>query len=64
MLLPIRPNPIIPSSMRFSFFFKAVTTAANDLGVKLGWELTEVPDVQQDGYTMSRIAAEALYWKK
>jgi pimeloyl-ACP methyl ester carboxylesterase len=45
-------------------FFKAVTSAANDLGVKLGWELTEVPDVQQDGYTMSRITAEALYWKK
>jgi len=45
-------------------FFKAVTTAANDLGVKLGWELTEVPDVQQDAYTMSRITAEALYWKK
>ncbi len=45
-------------------FFKAVTTAAGELGVKLGWELTEVPDVQQDGYTMSRITAEALYWKK
>src|SRR5258706_6279488 len=45
-------------------FFKAVTTAASDLGVKLGWELTEVPDVQQDAYTMSRISAEALYWKK
>ncbi len=45
-------------------FFKAVTAAASELGVKLGWELTEVPDVQQDAYTMSRISAEALYWKK
>lgn len=45
-------------------FFKAVTTAAGELGVKLAWDLIEVPDVAHDGYSMSRIAAEALYEKK
>jgi len=45
-------------------FFKAMTAAANELGVKLGWELIEVPDVQHDAYSMSRITAETLYSKK
>lgn len=45
-------------------FFKAATSAAAELGVPLGWQLVEVPDVAQDGYSMSRTAAEALYGKK
>ena len=44
-------------------FFKAATAAANDLGVKLAWELVEVPDVAHNGETMSRIAADTLYKK-
>lgn len=44
-------------------FIKAATTAARDLGVKLGWELTEVPDVAHDGGTMSKIAATTIYGK-
>ena len=44
-------------------FFKAATTAANDLGVKLAWELIEVPDVAHNGETMSKIAADTLYKK-
>jgi len=44
-------------------FFKAATAAANDLGVKLAWELIEVPDVAHSGETMSRIAADTLYKK-
>jgi pimeloyl-ACP methyl ester carboxylesterase len=45
-------------------FFKAATTAANDLGVKLAWELIEVPGVSHNGETMSKLAAETLYPKK
>jgi poly(3-hydroxybutyrate) depolymerase len=45
-------------------FFKSATAAANELGVKLGWELVEVPDVAHDGQSMSRAAAEALYSRK
>jgi len=44
-------------------FFKAATAAANDLGVKLAWELIEVPDVAHDGQSMSRAASELLYKK-
>ena len=44
-------------------FFKMATTAANDLGVKLAWELVEVPDVAHNGETMSKIAADTLYKK-
>lgn len=44
-------------------FFKAATAAANDLGVKLAWELVEVPDVAHSGATMSRIAADTVYGK-
>lgn len=45
-------------------FFKAATAAANDLGVKLAWELIEVPEASQDGEKMSRAAAEMLYARK
>lgn len=44
-------------------FFKMATSAANDLGVKLAWELVEVPDVAHNGETMSKIAADTLYKK-
>ena len=42
-------------------FFKAATAAAQELGVKLGWEFSEVPDTAHDGAAMSRAAAEALH---
>lgn len=45
-------------------FFKAVTAAAQELGVKLGWEFSEVPDTAHDAAAMSRAAAEALYGKR
>ncbi len=45
-------------------FFKAASAAANDLGVKLAWELVEVPDVAHDGRSMSSAAAEMLYGRK
>jgi pimeloyl-ACP methyl ester carboxylesterase len=45
-------------------FFKAATTAANDLGVKFAWELDEAPDVAHSGSTMSKIAADTVYGKK
>jgi hypothetical protein len=45
-------------------FIKAATTAARDLGVKLAWELSELPDTARDASTLSKIAAETLYGKK
>jgi poly(3-hydroxybutyrate) depolymerase len=45
-------------------FFKAATTAAADLGVKLNWEFIEVPGAAHDAKTMSQAAAQALYGKK
>jgi len=45
-------------------FFKAANAAANDLGVKLAWELVEVPDVAHNGESMSKAAAEMLYGRK
>ncbi len=45
-------------------FFMAATSAANELGVKLGWELVEVPDTAHDGQAMSKAAAEALSARK
>jgi poly(3-hydroxybutyrate) depolymerase len=45
-------------------FIKAATAAANELGVKLAWELVEVPDTARDAATMSRAAADLLYGKK
>lgn len=45
-------------------FMMAATTAARDLGVKLAWELVEVPDTGHDGEAMSRAAADAIFGKK
>lgn len=45
-------------------FFKAGTRVAGELGVKLGWELVEVPDTAHDGAAMSKAAAQAVYGKK
>ena len=45
-------------------FFKAATTAANDLGVKLAWEFVEVPETAHDGAAMGRAAAEAMFGKQ
>jgi pimeloyl-ACP methyl ester carboxylesterase len=45
-------------------FFKTANAAAGDLGVKLAWELVELPDVPHDGKTMSDAAAAALHPKK
>ena len=45
-------------------FFKAATAAAGDLGVKMAWELVEVPDTAHDGAAMSRAAAEAMFGKR
>lgn len=45
-------------------FYKAVTAAAQVLGVKLAWELVEVPNVAHDGAAMSRAAADAIYAKR
>ena len=45
-------------------FFKAANAAAGDLGVKLAWELVELPDVAHDGKTMSEAAAATLHPKK
>jgi poly(3-hydroxybutyrate) depolymerase len=44
-------------------FYKAATAAAQELGVKLGWQLIEVPDTAQDANAMSRAAADALFGK-
>src|SRR5260221_5396736 len=41
-------------------FFKAATAAANDLGVKLAWELVEVPSVAHDGQSMSQAASDIV----
>ena len=43
---------------------KVATAAAADRGVKLGWELIEVPGAKQDGGSMSEAAAHSLYEKK
>lgn len=45
-------------------FFKAGARVAGELGVKLGWELVEVPDTAHDGAAMSKAAAQAVYGKK
>jgi len=49
---------------RAETFFKTATTAANDLGVKLNWDLVEVPGVSHNGASMSKAAAEAVLGKK
>ena len=45
-------------------FFKKASAAAADLGVKLAWELVEVPDAAYDGKSMSQVAADTVYGKK
>ncbi|HXZ47668.1 MAG TPA: hypothetical protein VEG27_01540 [Usitatibacter sp.] len=45
-------------------FFKAATAAAQELGVKFGWELEEAPDTAHNAAAMSKFAAEAVYGKK
>jgi poly(3-hydroxybutyrate) depolymerase len=45
-------------------FFKAATAAAQDLGVKLAWDLVEVPETAHDGEHMGTAAADMLYEKK
>jgi pimeloyl-ACP methyl ester carboxylesterase len=45
-------------------FFKTATTAATDLGVKLNWDLVEVPGVAHSGSSMSKAAADAVLGKK
>ena len=42
-------------------YFKAVSTAAEELGEKLRWELREVPGVAHQGGPMSRYAADAIF---
>ena len=45
-------------------FFKAVTAASGELGVKLGWEFSEAPGVAHDGDAMSRFAAETAFGRR
>jgi poly(3-hydroxybutyrate) depolymerase len=45
-------------------FFKAATAQAQALGVKLGWELIEVPNTAHDGAAISKAAGEAIFGKK
>ena len=45
-------------------FFKAATSAAGELGVKLNWEFMEIPDTAHSGAAMSKHAAEMIYGKK
>lgn len=45
-------------------FLKAITSASTELGVKLGWEFSEVPETAHDGRAMSKYAIELLYPKK
>ena len=45
-------------------FFKAATTAAGELGVKLGWQLAEMPPTVQDAQGVSRAASDQLGLKR
>jgi pimeloyl-ACP methyl ester carboxylesterase len=45
-------------------FFKAVTAAANELGVKLAWEFMEIPETAHEPPKMGRWAAEIMYGKR
>lgn len=45
-------------------YFKAINRAADELKVKSGWELVEVPDVAHSGNKMSNAAAAHLFAKK
>jgi len=45
-------------------YFKAATTAARDLGVKMNWEFMEVPETAHSASKMSTYAADMVYGKK
>ena len=45
-------------------FFKAANAAAADVGVKLAWELVELPTGARDAETISRAAADMLYTRR
>ena len=45
-------------------FFKAATTAAGELGVKLGWQLSEMPPNVQDAQGVSRAASDQMGLKR
>jgi pimeloyl-ACP methyl ester carboxylesterase len=45
-------------------FIKAATAAAQELGVKLAWELNEAPEKVNDVYTMGEYAARIVYGKR
>jgi len=45
-------------------FFKAANAAAAELGVKLAWELVELPANVQGGEALSKLAADNLYTRR
>jgi hypothetical protein len=45
-------------------FIKAATAAAQDLGVKLAWELHEAPDKVNDVYSMGDFAGRLVYGRR
>jgi pimeloyl-ACP methyl ester carboxylesterase len=45
-------------------FFKSASAIAGELGVKLGWELVEVPSTAHDSAAIAKAAAAAVYGKK
>jgi pimeloyl-ACP methyl ester carboxylesterase len=45
-------------------FFKSASAIAGELGVKLGWELVEVPNTAHDSAGIAKAAAAAVYGKK
>jgi poly(3-hydroxybutyrate) depolymerase len=45
-------------------FVKAGTTAAQELGVKFGWQLVELPPAAQDGQSVSRAASDQMGLKR
>jgi len=45
-------------------FFKAATAAAQDLGVKFGWQLVEMQPTAQDGQAVSRAASDQMGLKR
>lgn len=45
-------------------FIKAATSAAQELGVRLAWELNEAPDKVNDVYTMGDFAARTVFGKR
>jgi poly(3-hydroxybutyrate) depolymerase len=49
---------------RAETFIKTATTASSDLGVKLNWDLIEVPGAAHSGSSMSKAAADAVLGKK